>query len=226
MADNAVHEMDNAERKRQLQKKRMMHYFIDAAVQIIDEEGIDGVSIRKVADIAGYNSATLYNYFDDLPHLLFFASLTYMEEYIDDLPNYIRYVENAEDMYLMVWDVFLDHAFLKPSVYRTLFFSDLKRDRDIYVTEYYALYPYDIKKFPPRLRRMIEHTYIFDRTKILLQDCVEEGFVRESAVGPIIDITLSILESQLRAVEKGSQSAGSGKEKCRDYIHLIYRKLK
>lgn len=65
-----MHEMDNAERKRQLQKKRMMHYFIDAAVQIIDEEGIDGVSIRKVADIAGYNSATLYNYFDDLPHLV------------------------------------------------------------------------------------------------------------------------------------------------------------
>lgn len=217
---------DTADRKKQLQKQRMIHYFIDAAVRIIDEEGIDGVSIRKVADIAGYNSATLYNYFDDLPHLLFYASLTYMEEYIDDLPNYIRYVENAEDMYLMVWDVFLDHAFLKPSIYRTLFFSDLKRDRDTYVTEYYALYPYDIKKFPPKLRRMIEHTYIFDRTEILLQDCVEEGFVRKSAVQSIIDITVSVLETSLREVEKGRISAGKGKEKCRDYIRLIYRKLK
>lgn len=226
MADNAVHEMDNAERKRQLQKKRMMHYFIDAAVQIIDEEGIDGVSIRKVADIAGYNSATLYNYFDDLPHLLFFASLTYMEEYIDDLPNYIRYVQNAEEMYLTVWDVFLDHAFLQPSIYRTLFFSDLKKDREAYVTEFYALYPYDVKKFPPRLRHMIEKTYIFERTEVLLQDCVDEGFVKAPAVQSITEITVSVLETMLRKVEKGSLSTGSGKEKCREYIRLIYRRLK
>ena len=60
----------NADEKKQIQKARIIHYFIEAAVKIIDEEGIEGVSIRKVADIAGYNSATLYNYFDDLPHLL------------------------------------------------------------------------------------------------------------------------------------------------------------
>lgn len=49
----------------------MMGYFIDAANQIIENEGIESVTIRKVADIAGYNSATLYNYFNDLNHLLF-----------------------------------------------------------------------------------------------------------------------------------------------------------
>lgn len=216
----------NADEKKQIQKARIIHYFIEAAVKIIDKEGIEGVSIRKVADIAGYNSATLYNYFDDLPHLLFYASLTYMEAYIDDLPNYIKYIKNAEEMYLMVWDVYLDHAFLKPSIYRMLFFSDLKRDRETYVREYYALYPYDIKKFPPGLRRMIEHTYIFDRTEILLQDCIEEGFVKESAAQSIIDITVSVLESALRRVEKGEISTGRGKEKCREYVHMIYHQLK
>ena len=49
--------------KKTIQKRRMMGYFIEAASQIIEEEGMEGVTIRKVADIAGYNSATMYNYF-------------------------------------------------------------------------------------------------------------------------------------------------------------------
>ena len=35
--------------KRDIQVARMIQYFIDATVQIIDEEGIDNVTIRKIA---------------------------------------------------------------------------------------------------------------------------------------------------------------------------------
>lgn len=45
------------------QRVRMIKYFIDATIEIIEKEGYEGVTIRKVADIAGYNSATIYNYF-------------------------------------------------------------------------------------------------------------------------------------------------------------------
>ena len=46
-----------------IRKKRMRRYFVEAAKKIIQEEGIDGVTLRKVAKGAGYNGATLYNYF-------------------------------------------------------------------------------------------------------------------------------------------------------------------
>ena len=47
--------------KKDLQKKRIMIYFIDATNLIIEKEGLDAVTLRKVADLAGYNSATIYN---------------------------------------------------------------------------------------------------------------------------------------------------------------------
>ena len=37
--------------------------------EIIEEEGIDSLSIRKTAEKAGYNSATLYHYFSDFEEL-------------------------------------------------------------------------------------------------------------------------------------------------------------
>ncbi len=48
-----------------------MTYFIDATNEIIENEGIESVTIRKVANLAGYNSATIYNYFENLDHLIF-----------------------------------------------------------------------------------------------------------------------------------------------------------
>ena len=61
--------------KLSIKKKRVMIYFIEAARQLMASEGIRALSIRGIAEIAGYNSATLYNYFDDLQHLTLFACL-------------------------------------------------------------------------------------------------------------------------------------------------------
>ena len=66
--------------KKMIQKTRMVKYFVDATIDIIEKDGYESVTIRKVADIAGYNSETIYNYFDNLEHLLFFASMHYLRE--------------------------------------------------------------------------------------------------------------------------------------------------
>ena len=51
-----------------------MIYFIEATEKLIRSDGVEGLSIRKIASEAGYNSATLYNYFEDLEHLVLFGS--------------------------------------------------------------------------------------------------------------------------------------------------------
>ena len=59
----------------ELKKKRMLTYFIKSAQDIMTAEGMQGITLRKVADGAGYNNATLYNYFDDLDHVVLYACL-------------------------------------------------------------------------------------------------------------------------------------------------------
>lgn len=56
-----------------LKRKRIMIYFIEAAEKLIRQNGIENLSIRKIATEAGYNSATIYNYFNDLEQLTMFA---------------------------------------------------------------------------------------------------------------------------------------------------------
>lgn len=218
--------MDSANPNKQIQRERTIQYFIEAAIKIIEKEGMPAVTIRKVSDLAGYNSATLYNYFDNLQHLLFFASMTYMTEYINDIPMYIKYATNAEDIYLKDWRCFLDHAFLRPEIYNTLFFSELKGDVDSYANQYYALYPLDVKKYPPEIRKMLNTGTLEQRIKVLIADCVKEGFVKENAVKHITTLSSCVLEAMLARTLTKKLSAGKAKEQCEYYIRLAYFSLK
>ena len=56
--------------KQSIKNQRVRSYFIQAAKDIILNEGVENVSVRKVADRAGYAFTTIYNYFKDLNQLL------------------------------------------------------------------------------------------------------------------------------------------------------------
>jgi len=58
-------------KNKQLQEDRMKGYFIQAAKEIIKSEGIKAISVRNIADRAGYSYTTLYNYFRDINDLVF-----------------------------------------------------------------------------------------------------------------------------------------------------------
>ena len=49
-----------------IQEQRIKGYVIQAAKEILKGEGLKSISVRNIADQAGYSYATLYNYFKDI----------------------------------------------------------------------------------------------------------------------------------------------------------------
>ena len=107
----------------QIKQQRIMNYFIEAAEEIIKKEGINNVTIRNVSDLAGYTSATLYNYFDNLSHLIFLANMHYLEEYNNSLIKCVENCKNSIEIYMSVCKCFSVHAYDKPDIFKLLFFS-------------------------------------------------------------------------------------------------------
>jgi AcrR family transcriptional regulator len=58
-------------KNKQLQEERMKGYFIQAAKEILKSEGLKAISVRNIAERAGYSYTTLYNYFRDVNDLVF-----------------------------------------------------------------------------------------------------------------------------------------------------------
>lgn len=63
-------EQKEVNERQSLKNQRVRSYFVQAAKRIILDEGVENVSVRKVADMAGYTFSTIYNYFNNLNELL------------------------------------------------------------------------------------------------------------------------------------------------------------
>ncbi len=61
-------------------QRQNMRIFIEATKSLMDSVGEEGLSIRKIAAKAGYNSATIYNYFQDLDELMLFGSVSFFRD--------------------------------------------------------------------------------------------------------------------------------------------------
>lgn len=67
-------------KNKEIQEQRMRGYFIQATKTILKGEGLKSISVRNIADQAGYSYATLYNYFKDVNELIFLCVNDFQEE--------------------------------------------------------------------------------------------------------------------------------------------------
>ncbi len=208
---------------RDIQRKRMMCYFIDAASEIIEKEGFDKITVRKVADLAGYNSATLYNYFENLDHLIFFSAMRFLKEYAQSLPDYIQDAENALDRYFKIWELFCYHAYSKPEIYNAIFFGKFNIPLEESIKDYYSLFPQDLGKPPEYLLPMLTKQNIYARSRTIVEACVHEGFIKAEDVQEINEATLLIYQGMLsRIIDKQvNYSPKEAVDRTLKYMRLI-----
>ncbi len=181
-----------------MQKKRMLSYFLESTNTIIEEDGMEAVTIRKVASMAGYNSATLYNYFENLNHLLFFASLKYLKDYAKDLYNYTKDSKNSLETYLNVWLCFSYHSYLKPEVYNLIFFGGFPSATvNESIRTYYSIFPEELGEESKKFLPMLLEDNIHLRDYKLLKASAEEGFLKEEDLKDINEMNVLIYRGML-----------------------------
>jgi len=66
--------------KKEIQEQRMKGYFIQATKEMLKGEGLKSLSVRKIADRAGYSYATMYHYFKDVQELIFVCVQDFQDE--------------------------------------------------------------------------------------------------------------------------------------------------
>lgn len=130
--------MDEKVTKRDIKSQRVKSYFIQAAKQIIIDEGVENISVRKVAENSGYTFASIYNYFKDVNELLHDVKT----EMIFDVANYLKnkMPEKIVDINSIkkIHHIYIDYYIERPHVFR--FFYSCKLDSE-------KAKPYDMPNF-------------------------------------------------------------------------------
>lgn len=214
--------------RKDIQRARMWRYFIEAAVDVIENEGIRNVTIRKIAGHAGFTSSTAYNYFRDLSHLKFFASMRFTADYIEVLPAYMNKGTNTIEKWLYAWKCFCIHSFEQPEIYSVIFMEDLGSTPEEFLDEYYRIYKEDLIGLPEAIKPLVmEHSFA-KRSATYIQSAVDEGMLAQKDVNFAADITLMIWKGMINTVlnKRRDFSKEEASEKTLLYvyesvIHLI-----
>ncbi|MGN6152283.1 MAG: TetR/AcrR family transcriptional regulator [Lysobacteraceae bacterium] len=72
-------------RPRQARSQSTVDALYEATVQIIEREGSDRITMKRVSDVSGYSIGTLYQYFQDRDSLLLAMSIAYRDRLIERL---------------------------------------------------------------------------------------------------------------------------------------------
>ena len=167
--------MTTVERKRQEKRKRIMSYFINAAIELMEKEGIENLTIRKVVERAKYNSATLYHYFSNLDELELFASVKCLDEYMRETPMHKAEEKNFREWYLEQWRCFCRHSFARPRIYNFLFFSpEGSQNLNEVFRRYYEIYPHEKAEKTEDYEGFLKEGDFFRRNEALLRDVIRE----------------------------------------------------
>lgn len=176
-------------------KKKVMTCFIEATEDLMKEDDIDKISIRKIAKRAGYNSATIYYYFEDLEHLILFASIRYLREYTSALAKNIKKEMTTLEKYRTVYETFNYYAFRSPIIFHNMFFGKYSPMLLEVIKEYYDIFPDDLEGHDELLRGLLTQGNMYYRDKQIVDQLVSEGIIDEGKSDITLKIIISIHES-------------------------------
>src|SRR6056297_2263887 len=161
-----------------IKKKRTLKYFIEATKEVILDKGIEKVTIRNVAKRAGYNSATIYNYFDNYKQLIFFASLDFLSKYTQAMPNYIAKGENEIERFVLMWECFCKYSFENPNIY-------------------YAIFTDELGNPPERLLPMLLDPDLANRASVASKPLIEKGYLSKNQAEEVDNMITYIYHGML-----------------------------
>lgn len=116
--------MDN----KQIQEQRMRGYFLESAKSLLKGEGLKSISVRNVANHAGYSYATLYNYFKDLNELIFYCVEDFQKEAAEFIERKTATVPDGREKIKAIAKAYTEYFIEYPGVFELFF---LERMGDI-----------------------------------------------------------------------------------------------
>jgi len=104
-----------------IQEQRRRGYFIEAAKKIIREEGVENLTVKKVADLAGFAPGTLYNYFTDLNALLAYCAADFWVECQEFVLTNVEDNQGIREKIITSCRAYVEYFFNNPNVFKLMF---------------------------------------------------------------------------------------------------------
>lgn len=195
-----------------------MAAFVTATKSVIDEGGIEAASIRRVSTTAGFSSATLYLYFEDINELITMSLISYLSDYVRDAIESASKDEAPMSEYCRTWLLFCKHAFANPSPFYNLYFGPQSDNLDVIARKYYELFPEELERASGRMLDMLGRGSLRERNYVLLASFAPELGLSEHEIDLANDMTIAFFRSFLHRMSENPFSEKERASACEEFL--------
>lgn len=198
--------------------------YIEAAYELLARDGLEGVSIRKVADHLGCSSAALYRHFPDVNMLTAVASIRFLRDYVDDARVLSKVELNPLELNLQLWECLAYYSFRNADIFENLFFG--AASGAVYaeaVEEYCAQYPEDHAGLKGFMVDMLSDATIAERDLVLLERAVECGMLAGDGARHLSALDSYLYRGVLAELRSGQPGEQRVREVTREFMQMLIR---
>lgn len=163
--------------KKQIKQNQMRRYFIASTKKIIQTDGYQNVTIRKVSTVSGYNSATIYNYFENIDELISFALIDFVFPYLKTLTKVLKSSEKSYLTFLMTWKTYATFSFKEPAIYTYVFYSEKTATILSKLGAYLELYAELGSDSAIKITDRSLGASIEERDDLAIDPCIKDGYL-------------------------------------------------
>jgi AcrR family transcriptional regulator len=164
--------------KRAIQRERTRRYFIDAAKEIVKSQGLEQVSARNVADLAGYSYATIYNYFNDINDLLWHVTVDLLREMGQALNQIQLQGDDPVEWLKQGYRAYIRYYLEYPAVFRFLFHSQIGQPT-------------------PEVMAILQSNLVGTPQEQVLQECVSRGLMVVEDIPVVASMLVNLVHGLL-----------------------------
>lgn len=179
------------------------------------------LKIRTIADECGCASTVIYRNFDDLDHLILFASVKFLENYIIDIKEIVNEQSDPMEMLTTMWQVFAEYAFQTVDVFELLFWGKYKERLGDTIFEYYQIFPAEMKQLDGLFTSVFFNSDIRERTYMIMHRAAVVGYFMYDDVRMLSDMQVHLFYGLLKSYQPVYRQEGKAEEAAGYYMQML-----
>lgn len=195
--------------------------YINATYQLIERDGLDSITIRKVANELGMTSGALYKHFDNLDTLLTYSTIRFLSDYAADARTLASIEMDPMQLGFQLWECMAYYAFRNIPVFEFIFFkSGGVPVRDV-MFDYYHLFPEELAESQEYVASFMANDDISERSFIVLSRAAEQGMIDIADARFLSELEAFLFQGALAAYRNTYTQPGVSTEATQKFLNLL-----
>ncbi len=194
-----------------MKKDQTRHLLLDTAKGIVERDGHEAITVRRIAQLSGYTFPMLYHHFEDMNALLWALRLQMIDDMIQELSSPENSFVSSPDELKRQLKAYICYYLEKPNIFRFFYFYPFKipcgdTGYDKVDTRMAEIWQMSISFLtanggvPPARLEAIIKTILYSMHGLILLSLSQDGNLTQASVCNELDAMLALLLPEWQSI--------------------------